>query len=95
MDPIARRSALDRRTHERGPMNGSVEARHVMRIMVNGQSRELPAPTTVAGLLQTLGIHAKAVVVERNLRIVDRDRFDAEDLEEGDRIEIIRLVGGG
>lgn len=66
-----------------------------MPIVVNGQSRDVPTPATVAGLLAVLGINPKAVVVERNLQIIDRDRFDAEELEEGDRIEIIRLVGGG
>jgi thiamine biosynthesis protein ThiS len=66
-----------------------------MNIMVNGQSRELPAPLTVSRLLESLGVNPKAVVVERNLRIVDRVSFDREGIEEGDRIEIIRLVGGG
>jgi len=66
-----------------------------MRITVNGQSRDVQAPLTLARLLESLGVNPKAVVVERNLRIIDRTVFDEEGLGEGDRIEIIRLVGGG
>jgi thiamine biosynthesis protein ThiS len=66
-----------------------------MRITVNGQSREVAARLTVAGLLDTLGINPKSVVVERNLSIIDRKVIDVEALDEGDHIEIIRLVGGG
>ncbi|MHC1742798.1 MAG: sulfur carrier protein ThiS [Syntrophobacteraceae bacterium] len=66
-----------------------------MQITVNGQNRDFQAPLTIAGLLESLGFSSKAVVVERNLKIIDRTVFDKESLEEGDRIEIIRLVGGG
>jgi thiamine biosynthesis protein ThiS len=64
-------------------------------IVVNGKNRDILSPMTITGLLEALGANPKAVVVERNLRIVDRMAFDVEELEEGDRIEIIRLVGGG
>lgn len=66
-----------------------------MQISVNGQSREVLSPMTLAGLLDSLGVNSRAVVVERNLRIVDRTLLEQEGIEEGDRIEIIRLVGGG
>ena len=66
-----------------------------MRITVNGHTREIPTPLSVAGLLQALGVNPKTVVVERNLRIVARGEFNLESLEDGDQIEIIRLVGGG
>ncbi len=66
-----------------------------MEIIVNGEKRSHPAPLTVAGLLKILGINAKAVVVERNLDIVERGAFENEFLAEGDAIEIVRLVGGG
>ncbi len=66
-----------------------------MQITVNGQSRDLPHSATIAGLLELLGVNRKAVVVEKNLKIIDRALFDRELVQEGDRIEIIRLVGGG
>ncbi len=66
-----------------------------MQFTVNGESRDLQPPVTIAGLLELLGVNPKAVVVEKNLKIIDRALFDRERIQEGDRIEIIRLVGGG
>ena len=66
-----------------------------MRITVNGQDRYVASSLTVTTLLETLGINPKTAVVERNLKIVDRGNFSSEALEDGDQIEIIRLVGGG
>lgn len=66
-----------------------------MTITVNGETRTLPGPFTVADLLAALAVKPGAVAVERNLTIVDRARFAEETLCEGDTIEIIRMVGGG
>jgi thiamine biosynthesis protein ThiS len=67
----------------------------LMEISVNGQQRCYPGPLSVAQLLQALGVNPRSVVVERNLMIVARDEIEKELLQEGDAIEIIRLVGGG
>ncbi len=66
-----------------------------MEISVNGEKRSCTAPLTVVGLLELLGINPKSVVVERNLSIVARTEMDTVSVQEGDVIEIIRLVGGG
>ena len=66
-----------------------------MEIRVNGETRQLERSVTVRDLLEALGIRPGAVVVERNLKIVPRGRVAEEMVEDGDSIEIIRLVGGG
>jgi thiamine biosynthesis protein ThiS len=66
-----------------------------MNITVNGESRNYPTAMTIAALLQSLGVNPQAVVVERNLKIVPRTDIDKEIIEEGDNLEIIRMVGGG
>ena len=66
-----------------------------MEIRVNGETRQLERSVTVRDLLEALGIRPGAVVVERNLKIVPRERVAKEMVEDGDSIEIIRLVGGG
>ncbi len=67
-----------------------------MRIVVNGTERDAPRPgASVADLLAHLGVDAATVVVERNREIVERNRYGRVRLADGDRIEIVRFVGGG
>ena len=67
----------------------------MMKITVNGQKQYYAGPPRVTGLLETLGINPRVVVVERNLRIVPALELDKEPVQSGDSIEIIRFVGGG
>jgi sulfur carrier protein len=66
-----------------------------MIVIVNGQSREVHAATTVADLLQELELPQRGVAVELNLQIVPRTRLAEHHLTDGDRLEIVSLVGGG
>lgn len=66
-----------------------------MEITVNGEKQHHRGPLTVGGLLQSLGIDPRSVVVERNLQIVARSEMENEPVVAGDAIEIIRFVGGG
>ncbi len=65
-----------------------------MRLTINGTEREVPEVSTLAGLLEVLGVH-RMVVVERNGRILRREAFAAEAVAEGDQLEIVHMVGGG
>lgn len=64
-------------------------------IVLNGKDREVEADLTVRALLESLDLHPGMVVVERNLEILPRDRYDAVRVEEGDRLELVHFVGGG
>jgi thiazole synthase len=64
-------------------------------ITVNGESRPLPEPWTVAELLRRLGRDAGKVAVEVNREVVPRARHSAQELRDGDAVEIVTLVGGG
>jgi thiamine biosynthesis protein ThiS len=64
-------------------------------IQVNGESREAPAGTTVAGLLVQLNLKAGRVAVERNLHILPKTKWEETQVVEGDRFEIVQFVGGG
>ena len=66
-----------------------------MRITVNGEDREFPAPITVAALLDDLGLDMRKIAVERNLEIVRRSAFGDTALIEGDKLEIVHFIGGG
>lgn len=66
-----------------------------MRIIVNGEAREVAEGQSVASLLTDLGIQAERVAVELNLTIVDRQTFTGTLLRDGDRVEVIGFIGGG
>jgi thiazole synthase len=64
-------------------------------LTINGQSRSLPAPLTVAELLRTLGHDSRRIAVEVNRDVVPRARHGEHTLAAGDKVEIVTLVGGG
>lgn len=66
-----------------------------MRLRINGRDVELPGPTPLLDYLAGLGVDPRAVAVELNARILDREEFPGVHLEAGDRVEIVRMVGGG
>jgi thiamine biosynthesis protein ThiS len=64
-------------------------------IMVNGQPLSLPTSATVATLLVQLKLDGQPAAVERNGRLVPKRLHEQTQLEPGDKIEIVTLVGGG
>ena len=66
-----------------------------MTIEVNGKPREIANGTSVASLLDELGVKQPHVAVELNLEVVPRAEHAATALQEGDRLEVVTLVGGG
>jgi len=64
-------------------------------LLVNGQSRPLPAGGTIAALLSELQLDARYLAVELNLRLIPRARHAEQRLAPGDSVEIVTLVGGG
>jgi len=66
-----------------------------MNIHVNGQLREVVIGSTVAELLGELGVVQPHVAVELNLEVVPRAQHGDTRLHEGDRLEVVTLVGGG
>lgn len=66
-----------------------------MRILVNGEPRDVPPGSTVADLLNTLRLEPRYLAVERNFALVPRRDHSACALEPEDQIEIVTLVGGG
>ena len=66
-----------------------------MTIQVNGKPRKVASGTSVANLLEELGVKQPHVAVELNLEVVPRAQHAATALREGDRLEVVTLVGGG
>jgi len=66
-----------------------------MKIVLNGESREVTATTSLAQLLEQSGYGTRRVAVEVNREIVPRSRHAERGLVEGDRVEIVHAIGGG
>jgi len=66
-----------------------------MTLQLNGEQREVPEGLSLAGLIEWLELPQDRVAVERNLEVVKRANWDGTRLENGDRLEIVRMVGGG
>lgn len=66
-----------------------------LEIVLNGETRRVPAPATAADLLRHLGLDPRTVVVELNRQIVRRPRLEDTPLSNGDAIELVHFVGGG
>jgi thiamine biosynthesis protein ThiS len=64
-------------------------------ITLNGEPYRLDGPTSLAALLERLGVHPQTVAVEHNRDIVRRDRLASTLLGPGDTVEVVRMIGGG
>lgn len=66
-----------------------------IQIIVNGESHVVPEGLGVHALLAHLGLPVDRVAIERNLEILPRTQWGATKIQQGDRYEIVHLVGGG
>ena len=67
----------------------------VMTITVNGEEKTIKRGATVQELLWSLEIGLKGCAVELNIEIVPKSEYGSTMIKEGDRLEIIQMVGGG
>lgn len=63
-------------------------------VLINGDTNQTQA-ATLAELLRELGLHERRCATMVNGDVVKRDARDERGLSEGDKIEIIAMVGGG
>ncbi|MEX0431270.1 sulfur carrier protein ThiS [Spiribacter sp. 221] len=66
-----------------------------MTIRVNGEPFTVPARCTLEELLERMDMGSQRVAVEHNEDVVPRSEYAATGLQDGDRVEIIRAIGGG
>jgi sulfur carrier protein len=64
-------------------------------LQVNGESRTCPPQTQLPQLLEQLGLNPRLVAVEYNGEILHRQFWSETQMQEGDKIEIVTIVGGG
>lgn len=65
-----------------------------MQIIVNGETIQTDS-TTIAQLLNELGIIQKTMAAAINMEIVKKEKWSEATIKEGDKIEFLQFVGGG
>ncbi len=66
-----------------------------IRVLLNGDSTELPAELTLSDFVARLGLDPRAVAIERNGLIAPRATYSSTVVEDGDRLEVVHFVQGG
>ena len=66
-----------------------------MNIIVNGEIHTLIDKTSVADIVDKLGLTGKRVAVELNKEILPFDQYTSNILQPDDRLEIVQAIGGG
>ncbi|MFO0787313.1 MAG: sulfur carrier protein ThiS [Phycisphaerales bacterium] len=66
-----------------------------MTIVLNGESKEVPDALTVRELIEFVGMGDRACASEVNKTLVPRAKQGDLVLAEGDRVELVSLIGGG
>lgn len=66
-----------------------------MNLIVNGETTAVPSDATLADLVALFELTPQRVAIEVNERLVSRKVYAETVLREGDRVEIVTLVGGG
>jgi len=64
-------------------------------VIANGQSIAAPLPSTIEAFLRHQGFFPRSVVVEHNGEAVAPSEFAGRTLNNGDRLEIVKIVAGG
>lgn len=66
-----------------------------MKLTVNGAEKTVADGLTLAQLVRELGLEKNPIAIEVNRQVIPRDRHGETRLADGDRLEIVTLVGGG
>ncbi len=64
-------------------------------LQVNGETRNCSSQTPLPDILQQLGFNPRLVAVEYNGEILHRQFWTQTKVQQGDRLEVVTIVGGG
>jgi sulfur carrier protein len=66
-----------------------------VKVIVNGQAHSVANPQTIDGLVQELKLIPETLLIEHNGRALHRREWQRLAVQDGDKIELIRVVAGG
>ena len=68
---------------------------NVAKIQLNGAPYEISDGTNLNELLNKLKIQKKKVAIEVNGEIIEKNKYPNLILNKGDKVEIVKFIGGG
>ncbi|MEB3224793.1 MAG: sulfur carrier protein ThiS [Synechococcus sp.] len=67
----------------------------MINVWVNGELKTMPSELSLPRFLEQVGMNPRLVAVEYNGEILHRQHWEHTQIQEGDRLEIVTIVGGG
>jgi len=64
-------------------------------LTVNGEGRQLPEETSLPDFLKAHGLDGRRIAIAHNGTVLFREDWPSVVLRDGDRLEIVRMIGGG
>ena len=72
-----------------------LDATNKINIQVNGETKTCDMATPLPELLAQLQLNPRLIAIEYNGEILHRQYWDSTQIQSGDRLEIVTIVGGG
>lgn len=66
-----------------------------IKIEVNGKEVEIQENSTIQDFIIEKQVTGTMYVIEKNLKIVQKEDYSKEKIESGDKLEIVGFFGGG
>ncbi len=66
-----------------------------MRVLVNGETKEIPNEVNLSELLKNLSLPSERIAIELNKEVIRKRDWENVKVVDADKIEIIHFVGGG
>lgn len=66
-----------------------------MRVTINGSIREIDPVDNLEELVGVISPTSQGLIIQHNNRFVARDQWCCRQVQDGDAIDLISMVGGG
>ena len=67
----------------------------MIQIQLNGEARDVARNCNLQDLIEELQLGAQALAIAVNRQVISKSRWSERFLEPGDRVEVVRAIGGG
>ncbi len=67
----------------------------MIQVTVNGRNRQIDKAKSVLEFLEESSISTQFIAVAHNGVVLHKDEYNKIDINEGDSLEIVKMVGGG